>query len=142
MAFLADISAWSVAQRRGAPADLRDEFRDLLLDDAIATCGVVRWELLHSTNNGAEFAARRASLAALRSCAIDDADFEVALDLCERLDALDGGSAHRALKLQDALVAVAARNAELPVLHYDAEFDRIARITGQPTRWIRPRGSL
>lgn len=139
---LADTSAWSVAQRKGAPADLRDEFRGLLLDGVIATCGVVQWELLHSTNNGAEFAARRASLDALQRCSINDADFDAALDLCEKLDASGGGSAHRGLKLQDALVAVAAQNADLPVLHYDADFDRIAQVTGQPTRWIRPRGSL
>ncbi len=30
----------------------------------------------------------------------------------------------------------------MPVLHYDADFDVIAEITGQPTRWIAPRGSL
>jgi hypothetical protein len=28
------------------------------------------------------------------------------------------------------------------VLHYDEDFDRIAAITGQPTSWIVPRGSL
>ncbi len=28
------------------------------------------------------------------------------------------------------------------VLHYDADYDRIAAITGQPTEWVAPRGSL
>ncbi len=28
------------------------------------------------------------------------------------------------------------------VLHYDADHDRIAAITGQPTEWVAPRGSL
>ena len=28
------------------------------------------------------------------------------------------------------------------VLHYDADYDRIAEITSQPTQWIAPRGSL
>ena len=28
------------------------------------------------------------------------------------------------------------------VLHYDADYDRIADITNQPVRWIAPRGSL
>jgi hypothetical protein len=28
------------------------------------------------------------------------------------------------------------------VLHYDEHFERIAAITGQPTSWIAPRGSI
>jgi len=28
------------------------------------------------------------------------------------------------------------------VLHYDADYDLIAQITGQPVRWLAPRGSL
>jgi hypothetical protein len=27
-------------------------------------------------------------------------------------------------------------------LHYDADYDRISEVTGQPTQWVRPRGSL
>jgi len=28
------------------------------------------------------------------------------------------------------------------VLHYDADFDRIAGVTGQPTEWVVEQGSL
>jgi hypothetical protein len=28
------------------------------------------------------------------------------------------------------------------VLHYDADYDRIAEITGQPVEWVAERGSL
>jgi len=28
------------------------------------------------------------------------------------------------------------------VPHYDADFDRIARITRQPVEWVVPRGSI
>ena len=52
--FLADTSAWVVAQRRSAAPDLRAEFEDLLLGGEIATCGVVVWELLHTTSNATE----------------------------------------------------------------------------------------
>jgi hypothetical protein len=27
------------------------------------------------------------------------------------------------------------------VAHYDEDYDRIAAITGQPTRWVLPRGT-
>ncbi len=30
----------------------------------------------------------------------------------------------------------------MAVLHYDEDYDRIAEITGQPMRWLAPRGSL
>ena len=36
--------------------------------------------------------------------------------------------------------AATARNG-VAVLHYDHEYDLIASVTGQPTRWIVPRGA-
>lgn len=51
-------------------------------------------------------------------------------------------SQHRAVPLPDLLVAACAERAELTVLHYDADFDRIAALTNQPSQWIVPRGSV
>jgi predicted nucleic acid-binding protein len=51
-------------------------------------------------------------------------------------------SQHRAVSLPDLLVAACAERAGLSVLHYDADFDRIAAITRQPVRWVLPRGSV
>jgi len=39
-------------------------------------------------------------------------------------------------------VAACAEKADLAVLHYDADFERIAELTGQRTQWIVPRGSV
>ncbi len=141
-AFLADTSAWAHARRHGAPDDVRDEFSSLLVADRIATSGVVRWELLHSTNNLRQFRARRRQLASLFTCPLGEPDVDWALDVCEALDERHGGNSHRAVKLPDALVAAAAFRAGLPVLHYDADFDRIAEVTGLESVWIRPRGTL
>jgi hypothetical protein len=30
----------------------------------------------------------------------------------------------------------------LVLLHYDADFDRIAAVTGQETEWVVPKGSV
>jgi len=49
---------------------------------------------------------------------------------------------HRRVKHFDLLIAAAAESARLTLLHYDADFDTIAAVTGQPIRWIAPRGSL
>jgi hypothetical protein len=48
---------------------------------------------------------------------------------------------HR-LPLPDLLVAAVAGNNELAVIHYDADYDRIADVTGQTVEWVVPRGSI
>jgi len=48
----------------------------------------------------------------------------------------------RGRKVPDLLVAAAAEEAGLTVLHYDADFDRIAAVTGQACEWVVPSGSI
>lgn len=48
----------------------------------------------------------------------------------------------RGRKVPDLLIAAAAESCSLTVLHYDADFDRIAAVTGQPCEWIVPAGSV
>ena len=47
----------------------------------------------------------------------------------------------RGRKVPDLLLAAAAEARNLTVLHYDADFDRIAIVTGQPCEWVVPAGS-
>ena len=42
------------------------------------------------------------------------------------------------MKIADLLIAAASEAAGAVVWHYDADFDRIAAVTGQPTEWIAP----
>jgi predicted nucleic acid-binding protein len=49
---------------------------------------------------------------------------------------------HRAVSIPDLLVAAVADIERLSVLHYDADFELIAGITGQPVEWLLPRGSI
>jgi predicted nucleic acid-binding protein len=139
--YIADTSAWAHAQRRGAPPALRDRFSQLLVEGEIATCDMVQWELLHSTNDASEFSKRRLQLDALDRCPIRDADWQRALDVCQALARRTAGL-HRSIKVQDTLIAVAAERAGLVVLHYDSDYETIATVTEQPTEWIAPRGSL
>jgi predicted nucleic acid-binding protein len=48
----------------------------------------------------------------------------------------------RAVGFPDLLVAAVAERERVTVLHYDADYDLIAHITGQPTQWIVPRGTV
>ena len=98
-------------------------------------------ELLWTTRDAGEFAARRGALAALPSLPIGRREWRRATDVFELL-AADGPLHHRRVKVPDLLIAAAAESAEVPVCHYDADFELIAAVTGQPVRAIAPLGSL
>lgn len=49
---------------------------------------------------------------------------------------------HRSVGVADLLIAATAELSRLTVLHYDADFDLIAEVTGQPMEWVVPRGSI
>ena len=48
----------------------------------------------------------------------------------------------RGRKVPDLLIAAAAEESGLAVLHYDAGFDLIARVTGQRCEWVVPPGTI
>lgn len=48
----------------------------------------------------------------------------------------------RGRKVPDLLIAAAAEDAGLTLLHYDADFDGIAGVTGQDCQWVVPAGSI
>lgn len=48
----------------------------------------------------------------------------------------------RGRKVPDLFIAAAAEARDLAVLHYDADFDRIAAVTGQRVEWVVPAGSI
>ena len=134
--YLADKSALT---RRETRPQLREIVEPLLLAGRIATCGIVDLELLFSATSPAVYTALASTLRALPRIPVTEAIVDRALAvqglLAER-------SQHRAVPLPDLLVAACAESAGLTVLHYDADFDRIAELTGQPTRWVMPRGSI
>lgn len=51
-------------------------------------------------------------------------------------------SQHRHLRLPDLIIAATAELNGATVLHYDADYDRIATVTGQATEWVAAKGSL
>ena len=48
----------------------------------------------------------------------------------------------RGRKVPDLLIAAAAEASDLAILHYDADFDRIAAVTGQRVGWVVPAGTV
>jgi predicted nucleic acid-binding protein len=107
----------------------------------IGTCAMVVLELLQSVRKGSEFDERSTQLGELPQCPIEPLHWTRAIEVYREL-AHQGGAHQRSVGHRDLLIAAAAEAADVELLHYDEDFDRIAAITGQPTRWIAPRGSL
>lgn len=133
---LADTSVWA---RSGKPA--LDWFRAALEDGGIGVCDQVAMELLWSARDGADFRSTEEALLGCPWYPVEAADWVEARRVFRQL-AERGPLHHRQVEIPDLLIAaVAARNG-LTVVHYDRDFEVIATVTGQPTRWAAPRGSL
>ena len=104
-----------------------------------ATCAIVDLEVLYSARNAKEHSAiRRRRRLAYDRVSLSDEVFDRAIEV---QGALAKTGRHR-IPIPDLIIAAAAEHAELTVLHYDADFDTIASVTGQPIEWIVPRGSV
>ncbi len=136
---LADTSAW--VWTRAVGGELRLAFDEDLVEGQIATCDMVRLELLYSARNASEFTSVREELDALPNAPIGADEWKRALEVYEALGR-QGGLHHRSVRHPDLLIAAAAEAASIPVLHYDEDYDRIVSITGQDVHWLAPRGSL
>jgi predicted nucleic acid-binding protein len=135
---LADTSAWT---NRHKDPTVSADFESRLVEGQIATCAIVKMELLWETRDGAGFRDRRTRLEALEEVPIDAAVWQRALDVFQQL-AANAPLHHRQVKLPDLLVAAAAELDGIAVCHYDRDFDVIAEVTAQPVRAIAPLGSL
>lgn len=137
MLLLADSSVW----HRSDHPDVIRQWREHLGDDRIATCGPLRLEILHSGRSADDYARMSEELDGLHQLPVDDRVISRALEVQASL-ARRGGRHHRVAKLIDLIVAATAERADAIVWHYDADYEAIAEVTGQPIRWAAPRGSL
>ncbi len=120
---LVDTSAWVEFLRdTGSPVCVRV---DELLGSAIAICDPVRMEVLAGARDEGHLHMLRRLLAGAAVLPTTPSDYEHAAALyraCRR-----GGETVR--KVLDCLIASAAIEAGVPVLHADADFDVLARHT-------------
>lgn len=135
---LADTSAWTNRQKHPQAAE---EFARQLRAGQIATCEMVRLELLWTARDAADFVSLEEELEALERVPITQRAWDRAVGIFGELAAC-GPLHHRQISIPDALIAAAAEEAGLRLLHYDRDFELIARVTGQPVRAIAPLGSL
>jgi predicted nucleic acid-binding protein len=119
---------------------LRD-FNHRLGTGRIATCGMVKLELLWTVQDSGGFALRREQLEGLEDIPIGPPAWNRAIEVLQTL-AGRGPLHHRQVKLPDLLIAATAELAGIAVCHYDRDFEVIAGVTGQSVRAIAPVGSL
>ncbi len=132
--FLVDKSALA---RWGQPAVAR-VLDDLSERGLLATCVAVEWEMVYSARSKPDMTRIRFLLRGFAYLYAGDEVLDRVLEV-QRI-AVEHGF-HRALSLADLLIAATAERHRAVVLHYDGDFDMIASITGQPTRWVVEAGS-
>ncbi len=134
--YLADKSALARLRHPSVSAVLAP----LMLAGEVATCGVIELEVLYSARSYQDLIQTRATRSlAFPMIAMGQVDFDRAADIMAEL-ARHGH--HRAVSLPGLLIAAMAERSGLTVLHYDADYDLIAAVTGQPVQWVVPRGSV
>jgi predicted nucleic acid-binding protein len=118
---------------------VRARLEPIIESGEAATCAIVDLEVLYSARSYAEYQKildRRAL--AYTSVPVTEDVMRRAIEV-QRTLARRG---HHRLPIPDLIIAAAAESAELIVLHYDADYDRIARTTRQPMEWVVRRGSV
>jgi predicted nucleic acid-binding protein len=134
---LADTSAW----HRSTHPTVTSEWVRLLDADEIATTPPVRLEVLFSARSTADYLSLSEELDALHQIPCGDAVLERAMEV-QRALAEQHALHHRSVKIPNLLIAAAAELSGTTVWHYDEDYERVASITGQASRWIAPHGSL
>ena len=127
----------SVLTRLRAPT-VRAVVQPLLERGEVARAGITDLEIGFSGRTAREW---DALLGAVRAFALveTDANHVARAGQVQRLLA---AKSQRGRKIPDLFIAAAAEAAGLVLLHYDRDFDLIARVTGQSCRWVVPSGSV
>lgn len=134
--FLADTSVYVLQGRHQA---VRDRFLALLSEGRLAACQMTALEYL---NNAPDPKGYEVLWGALHGQRWIDVTAEAMSRALEVHRALARKSQHRNFRLPDLIIAAAAEMHGATVLHYDADYERIASVTGQPVEWVAEKGSL
>lgn len=127
----------SVLTRLGVPA-VRDRVEPLAVAGALGRTSISDLEVGYSARNSDEWDDLIAALDAFEPIETTAGHIHRALQV-QRLLA---SKSQRGRKIPDLLVAAAAEELGATVLHFDADFDRIASVTGQLCEWVVRAGTI
>jgi predicted nucleic acid-binding protein len=135
--FLVDTSAVVRLLRN---RDARRRWQPQITAGVIGLCSITELELLYSARSKAD---RDELLELLNTAftwvAVPDRVFARASEVQAVMTAR---GTHRSAGAIDLLLAATAELNGLTLIHYDHDFDEIVKVTGQPTSWLAPAGSI
>ncbi|MGI8647362.1 MAG: VapC toxin family PIN domain ribonuclease [Acidimicrobiales bacterium] len=134
--YLADTSVYVLRAQHG---QVRQRFETLLMEGRLAACQMSALEYLNNAPNPRSYEILWSALHGHRWMDVTTQVMDRALAVHRLLAA---ASQHRHFRLPDLIIAATAELHRATVLHYDADYDRIAVVTGQPTEWVAVKGSL
>jgi len=135
--FLVDTSVWN---RSDASAPIRDALKLYSFQGEIAICPPVALELGYSARSLADIRALNARLSLLRMLHLSENTEKISREIQEALWAAGMG---RAAGAMDILISATAIEHDATVVHYDGDFEYIARVAPELSqRWIVPRGTV
>jgi predicted nucleic acid-binding protein len=134
--YLADTSVYVLQGRHPL---VRRRFASLLTEGRLAACQMTALEYLNNAPDPKGYEALWGAIHAQRWLDVTAEAMDRALEVHRRLAET---SQHRHFRLPDLIIAATAEANGAAVLHYDADYDRIARVTGQPVEWVAEKGSL
>ncbi|HVQ95038.1 MAG TPA: PIN domain nuclease [Mycobacteriales bacterium] len=134
--YLADTSVYVLAGRHAA-AERR--IGSLIAESRLAACQMSALEYLNNARDPKTYENMWAAMHGQRWFDVTAAAMDRALAVHREMAA---ASQHRHFRLPDLILAATAEVHGATVLHYDADYDRIAAITGQPMEWLFDKGSI
>ncbi|WP_346110596.1 PIN domain-containing protein [Nonomuraea maheshkhaliensis] len=106
---------------------------------AVATCSVVDLEVFYSAQDYGHY---QRMVHAQRQCIVLPVDQEVQTRAMVVQRQLVEISQHRGIGPDELLIAACAEVHGATILHYGHAFDIISEVTGQPSLWVVPPGSV
>jgi predicted nucleic acid-binding protein len=117
---------------------IRARLGPLLEEGYVATCAVIDLEVLFSARKLKDYEEVLDERRALDSAPITPEVMSEAIGLQHGLARL---GQHR-VPIPDLIISAAAKLSGLTVLHYDADFERIADVGGAAQEWVVPKASV
>ena len=117
---------------------VRSALEPLAAAGRVGRSGISDLEIGYSARNAREWDAFQGALSAFGLIETEARHVQRA----RQIQRLLAGRSQHGRKVPDLLVAAAAEDAGLIVLHYDSDFDRIAAATGQKCEWVVAAGSI
>lgn len=128
-----DTSALIVAARSDLAAGT---LGNALADDSVAITEPILIEYLNGARNLTEYDRFNVRLRAARLLETTPPDWSRALDIHRQLAATGAGH-QRSVRIVDLIIAAVAERSAMPIVHVDEDYERVAAITGQPTRRLQ-----